>query len=250
MEWYIVLSLIGVGLVAGFLNTVAGGGSMLSLPMLMFLGLPANVANGTNRIALFLQSIISANTFRRSKVLDLKKDYRLAVPATIGSVFGAMFAVELNEAVMRKVIAVVMVVMLFMVIFRPESKMRANAGCESSKHSVLQYIILFIVGFYGGFIQLGVGFLLIAGLVWGCGYDLVKTNAVKVFIILIYTAFALIVYIWNRQVDFASGLILATGNMTGAWLGAKFTIKGGAKYVRYVLIVALVIVTIKLLGVF
>ncbi len=250
MEWYIIPALIGVGFAAGFINTVAGGGSMLTLPLLMFLGLPANIANGTNRIAILFQNIIGVNTFRKNKILNLKKDYRLAIPATAGSIIGAMFAVELNEAIMQKVIAVVMVIMLFMVVFKPESRLKAKADRQAAKPSVLQYIIFFVIGLYGGFIQLGIGFLLIAGLVWGCGFDLIKTNAVKVFIILSYTIFALAIFIWNRQVDFASGLILASGNMTGAWFGAKFTIKGGAKYVRYILIIALVIVTVKLLGVF
>lgn len=250
MEWYLVLALVGVGLVAGFMNTVAGGGSMLSLPLLMFLGLPANVANGTNRIAILLQNIVGANTFRKNKVLDLKSDYRLAVPAIVGSIIGAFIAVELNEELMHRIIAIVMVFMLIIVILKPESWVKSKVGQKQAKPTILQYIIFFFIGVYGGFIQLGVGFLLIAGLVLGCGFDLVKTNAVKVFIVLIYTAFALVVFIWNKQVDFTSGLILASGNMAGAWFGAKFTIKGGAKYVRYVLILALVIVIAKLFGLF
>lgn len=248
MEWYIILALVGVGLVAGFMNTVAGGGSMLSLPLLMFLGLPVNIANGTNRIAILLQNVVGVNTFRKNKILDLKSDYRLAVPAIIGSIIGAFIAVELNEELMHRIIAVIMVFMLIIVILKPESWVKSKVGLQHAKPSILQYIIFFFIGVYGGFIQLGVGFLLIAGLVLGCGFDLVKTNAVKVFIVLIYTAFALAVFIWNKQVDFTAGLILATGNMAGAWLGAKFTIKGGAKYVRYVLILALVVVTVKLFG--
>ena len=250
MEWYIVLALIGVGLVAGFINTVAGGGSMLSLPLLMFLGLPANVANGTNRIAILLQNIIGVNTFRKNKILDLKTDYRLAIPAIVGSIAGAMLAVELNEEILRRIIAVLMIFMLLIVILKPEVWVKEKAGSTVAKPSAWQYLIFLLIGFYGGFIQLGVGFLLIAGLVMGCGYDLVKTNAVKVFIVLIYTIFALGIFVYNKQVDFASGLILASGNMLGAWAGAKFTIKGGAKYVRYVLIIALIIVTVKLLGAF
>lgn len=250
MEWYLVLALIGVGLVAGFMNTVAGGGSLLSLPLLMFLGLPANVANGTNRIAILLQNIIGVNTFRKNKILHLKADYKLAIPAVAGSILGAMLAVEINEAVMRKIIAILMVFMLALVILKPEVWVKGKIGQVAAKPSVLQYFIFFLIGFYGGFIQMGVGFILIAGLVMGCGFDLVKTNAVKVFIVLLYTIFALSIFIYNKQVDFANGLILASGNMVGAWAGAHFTIKGGAKYVRYVLIVALVIVTTKLFGLF
>jgi len=97
---------------------------------------------------------------------------------------------------------------------------------------------------------MGVGFLLLAGLVLECGYDLVKANAVKVFIILIYTVFSLGIFIYHGQVNIVAGLILAAGNMVGAWLGAHFAIKGGAKYVRYVLILVLIIVILNLFGVF
>ena len=96
---------------------------------------------------------------------------------------------------------------------------------------------------------MGVGFFLLAGLVLGCGHDLVKANAIKVFIVLIYLVFSLGIFIFHKQVDFTAGLILAAGNMTGAWLGAHFTVKGGARYVRYVLLLALFIVILKLFGV-
>ncbi len=195
MEWYNMLALAGVGLVTGFINIMAGGGSVLSLPMLMFLGLPANVANGTNRIGILFQSIVGANTFRRKKVLDLKTDYKLTIPALIGSIAGALFAVDMDEAILRKVIAVLMVVMLLMVILKPEAWVKEKAGKAEAKPSVIQYIIFFFIGFYGGFIQMGVGIFLLAGLVMGCGHNLVKANAIKIFITLVFTIFSIGIFI-------------------------------------------------------
>jgi uncharacterized membrane protein YfcA len=250
MEWYYMLALAGVGLVVGFINIMAGGGSVLSLPMLMFLGLPANVANGTNRIGILFQSIVGVNTFHRKKVFDLRTDYKLTIPAVIGSVAGALFAVEIEEALLRKIIAGLMVVMLLMVILKPEAWVREHAGKAEAKPTVLQYIIFFFIGFYGGFIQMGVGFFLLAGLVVGCGHNLVKANAIKVLITLVFTIFSIGIFVWNQQVDILAGLVLAVGNMGGAWLGARFMIKNGAKYVRYVLIVAMVLVILNLFGVF
>ena len=248
MEWYMILALIGTGLAAGFINTNAGGGSMLTLPLLMFLGLPANVANGTNRIAILLQNVIGVNTFRQKKVLDIKNDYRLAIPAVAGSVIGALFAAEINVKMLEDIIAGLMVAMLFLVLLKPNAWVKKQAGAVNAKPSVLQYVIFFGIGLYGGFIQMGVGFFLLAGLVLGSGYDLVKANAVKVFIVLIYTVFSLGVFVFHQQVDIIAGLILAAGNMAGAWLGVHFSVKGGAKYVRYVLILALVIVILNLFG--
>ncbi len=250
MEWYLILALVGTGIAAGFINTTAGGGSMLTIPLLMFMGLPANIANGTNRIAILLQNVIGVQTFRKNKVLDLKTDYKLAVPAIIGSIIGALVAVEMDVELLKKIIAGLMVLMLLLVVLKPEVWVKERAGSVMAKPTVLQYVIFFFIGLYGGFIQMGVGFFLLAGLVLGCGQNLVRANAIKVFIVLIYTAFSLGIFVFHGQVDIVAGLILAAGNMLGAWLGANFTVKGGAKYVRYVLIGAMLIVILNLFGVF
>ena len=182
MEWYIILALVGTGIAAGFFNTTAGGGSMLTVPLLMFLGLPANVANGTNRIAIVLQNVVAVGTFRK---IDLKTDYRLAVPAVVGGIIGAFVAVEIDVHLLKKLIAGLMVLMLFVVLFKPDAWVKAKVGKVEAKPSVLQYVIFFFVGLYGGFIQMGVGFFMLAALVLGAGFDLVKANAIKVFIALI-----------------------------------------------------------------
>jgi len=245
-----VLALIGTGLAAGFINTTAGGGSMLTLPLLMFLGLPANVANGTNRVAILLQNVIGVHTFHKKKVLDYSTDYRLAIPAIFGSIIGALFAVEIDVELLKKIIAGLMVLMLLLVVLKPDVWVKERAGAVNPKPTRWQYVIFFFIGLYGGFIQMGVGLFLLAGLVLGSGHDLVKANAIKVFIVLIYTFFSIVIFMLNGQIDWMAGLILAAGNMTGALLGAKFAIKGGAKYVRYILILSLVIVIMNLFGVF
>ena len=245
-----ILALIGTGLAAGFINTNAGGGSMLVLPLLMFMGLPANVANGTNRIAILLQNVIGVKTFHQQGLLDIRTDYKLALPAVAGSLIGAFFAVEINTELLEKVIAGLMVAMLLLVVLQPNAWVKKQAGAVAEKPTLLQYLIFFGIGLYGGFIQMGVGFFLLAGLVLGSGYDLVKANAVKVLIVLIYTIFSIGIFIYHKQVDIVAGLILAAGNMLGAWLGVHFSVKGGARYVRYVLIAALVIVILNLFGVF
>ena len=250
MEWYLILALVGTGIAAGFINTTAGGGSMLTIPLLMFIGLPANVANGTNRIAIVLQNIVVVSTFRKKKIIYLKTDSRLAIPAIIGAVIGALVAVEINVELLKNVIAGLMVLMLFVVVLKPDAWVKERAGHSGAKPTILQYIIFFFVGLYGGFIQMGIGFFMLAALVLGAGFDLVKANAIKVFIALLYTIFALGIFFYHKQVDVIAGLILAGGNMIGAWFGVHFQIKGGAKYVRYVLILAMVIVILNLFGVF
>jgi len=247
MEWYLVLAVIGVGFFAGFINTLAGSGSLLTLPLLMFLGLPANVANGTNRIAILLQNVVGVTSFKQQKVLETRLGIWLALPTLVGALLGAQIAIELNEEIMRKAIGGVLVVMFFLILYKPNSWIKEQAGQVKAKPSALQLIIFFFIGIYGGFIQAGVGLFLLAGLVLGAGVDLVKANALKVFIILLYTPFALGIFMYNGQVDYKLGLILALGNMLGAFVGSRVAVSWGAKFVRWVLLFVIIISAGKLL---
>lgn len=250
MEWYIYAAVILVGFLAGFINTLAGGGSALSLPMLIFLGLPANVANGTNRIAILLQNVVGTAGYHREKVLDIRKGLALGIAAILGAIPGALFAISLNEFVMRRVVGGVLIVMLILIVFKPGIWLKAQAGQVASSNKWVSFIVFFLIGAYGGFIQAGVGFFLLAGLVLVEGMDLVRSNAIKVFLILLYTPLALLIFILNDQVDYKLGLILAIGNMAGAWIGSKVAVSWGPKFIRWVLIVALLGSILKLFEVF
>lgn len=250
METSNIILLILLGAASGFINTFAGGGSMLVVPFLIFLGFPASVANATNRVAILLQNLVATSTFKQQKVLDIKSDTKLLIPATLGSIAGALLAVDINEAILEKIIAGLLVVMFLMILLKPDSWVKANADKAKAKNPVIRFLIFFGIGFYGGFIQIGVGFFLLAGLVLGCGFDLLKANAVKVFIVLFYTIIALAIFIFYDLIDWKAGLILACGSMAGAWIGTRLSIKWGARYIRYILLAALVIVSLKLFGVF
>ncbi len=250
MEWYLYPAIIGIGVIAGFLNTLAGGGSALSLPMLIFTGLPANIANGTNRIAILLQTLVATTRFKKDKVLDVKGNLYLIIPAVIGAIPGAFLAVNLNEALMKIVIGCVLLIMLVIVLFKPDLWIKSRAGLITSKSQWINVVVFFCIGAYGGFIQVGIGFFLLSGLVLINGMDLLKSNTLKVLIVLLYTPFALIIFILNKQVDYTIGLTLAIGNMAGAWLGAKYAVKLGPKFIRYILIACLILATAKLWGLF
>jgi uncharacterized membrane protein YfcA len=249
MEWWVYLSVIFVGFLVGFINTLAGSGSLLSLPLLIFLGLPANVANGTNRIGILLQSLVAVGSFKKSGTLQWKEGLRISIPAVIGSVIGAAIAVDINEKIMNRVIGILLVIMLVLLIINPEKILKSDIEQKKVKEYWKIGIIFLLIGFYGGFIQAGVGFFLLAGLVWGVGFDLIRANAVKVLIVLIYTPFALIVFLLNKQVDFSLGIILALGSMLGAYCAARLAISKGVKFVRYFVIVILLLCSLKMTGV-
>lgn len=223
---------------------------MLIVPFLIFLGLPANVANATNRVAILLQNVVSTATFRQKKILDFRTDYKLLIPTTLGSIVGAFTAVDIHEETLKQVIGGLLVVMFFMILLNPNAWIKANADKAKAKNPVLRFLIFFGIGFYGGFIQIGVGFFMLAGLVLGCGFDLLKANAMKVLLILCYTLIALAIFIWYDLIDWRTGLILSCGNMLGAWIGTRLSVKWGTRYIRYILLIALLAVALKLFGVF
>ena len=249
MQWYNILALNGAGFLAGFINTLAGGGSMLTLPLLIFLGLPANVANGTNRVAILFQSMAGLRAFKVKNAIDFKVDSRLAIPAVIGAIPGAILASYLNADAMKKIIAITLISMFLLIVFKPKVWEKSMTS-DPAKPLWWHYPLFVMIGFYGGFIQVGIGFILLAGLVMGSGYDLVRGNAVKKLIILLYTPVALAIFFYNGQVDIKAGLFLAVGNALGAVAAANFAVSWGPKAVKYFLLVALVVVSLKLLEVF
>ncbi|MDA1330086.1 MAG: sulfite exporter TauE/SafE family protein [Chloroflexi bacterium] len=238
------------GFFAGIINTLAGSGSLITLPVLIFLGLPATVANGTNRIGVVLQNVVAGLSFRRQGVLDGRGALILSTTAILGSLLGAQIAVNLDEALMQRTIGVVMVLMLFVIVLRPQRWLQGKLLRLEGWATWRQHAAMFVIGMYGGFIQAGVGIFMLAALVLVIGYDLVRANAVKIVVILIFTVFALGVFVRNGQVDWGMGLLLAIGNMLGAWTAARVAVERGAAWVRKVLIVVVTLSAGYLLGVF
>lgn len=250
MAWYLYFAVIGAGFAAGFINTLAGSGSLVTLPLLIFLGLPANVANGTNRVGVVLQNLVGLDSFRQHNLLNLRHGLLLSAPAIAGSVIGAQIAVNLNEQVMRRTIGALMVAMLIVIFIRPQRWLEGKPDAVRNGINWKEGLIFFAIGIYGGFIQAGVGIFLLAGLVLASNYDLVRANAIKLLIVLCFTIFALVVFMLNGQVQWGIGLILALGNMLGAWVAARLAVKRGAVFVRWLLIIVIIVSAAQLLGLF
>ncbi len=250
MEWYIYLAVVGIGFLAGFINTLAGGGSALSLPMLIFTGMPANVANGTNRIAILFQSLVATAEFNKAKVLNTRENLWLIIPSILGTIPGALLAVKINEAIMEQVVGYILLVILLIVIFKPDIWIKSRAGLVHSKSHWVNVLVFFAIGMYGGFIQVGVGYFMLAALVLINGMDLLRSNALKVLLVLLFTPLALVIFMLTGQVDYLMGFVLAIGNVLGAWVAARSAMKWGAKYIRYILIAGLSLSAAKLFNLF
>lgn len=247
---FIISLLVAAGILVGFINTLAGSGSLITIPLLMFLGLPANVANGTNRINVLLTSIVGVSSFRQQKVFKLRENIWLSVPAILGAVIGAKIAVDINELILTRIIGGLMVFLLFTIIYKPEKWLKEVGKNTESKFNFWQYLILFFVGLYGGFIQIGVGVFILSGLVLTAGFDLVKANALKLFIILVYTVFAFGIFIYNKQVNYLAGFLLGGGSMIGSFIATRVAVSWGPKFVRIVLIAVVLVAAIKFLGIY
>ena len=233
------LYLFLAGVACGLINVVSAGGSFITLPLLIFMGLPATVANATNRVAIFMQNMVSVPTFYLKKELDLKGASLLAIPAVLGGVVGSFVAVSLDDKMMKRVIAIVLLVMLFSLFFQAERWLKGVVKVRKGPLTVKEFVSFFFVGIYGGFIQAGVGVFLLAASVWATGYSLKQANPIKVFIALSYTIVALVIFSANDLIRWEYGVILGLGNMLGAWLGVHLSIKGGANLIRWMLVVVI-----------
>ncbi len=240
----IILALLGA--ISGFLNVVAGGGSLLTLPFLIFLGLPANVANGTNRIAILVQNVFATVRFHQFKATPKGVTLLTSVPAILGSILGALVAVEINEAVFRRVLAIVMILIMGLMFFGPGKNASKMEPAISKRKMLFLAAAFFGVGFYGGFIQGGIGFVIIAILAFA-GYDLVKTNALKVLVTLIFTPFAIAIFIVNGQVEYLTGSVLAAGSAVGAWLATRVVVEKGHNFIRWMVMITMAAFAVKLL---
>ncbi len=249
MSLITIIIIVVAGILVGFINTLSGGGSVISLSLLLLLGLPANIANGTNRISIFFQTLSSVSSFTRQKMFDSKRPLWLAIPATAGSVLGAITAVDLSEKVIEYAMAGAMVIMVFFLFYKPGRWMKENPILLSNRLRWWHHVIFFAVGFYGGFIQVGVGYFLLMSLIIGVGYDLVKANAVKNLIVFLYAIFSLIVFIVNGQVDYLYGLILSAGSVIGALIASYLAVKRGATFIRAVILLSVILTIMQVTGI-
>lgn len=242
--------LLAVGLVAGFVNVVAGGGSLLTMPVMIFLGFSPATANGTNRVALVAQNLTAVSTFRRRGFSDFRLSLTLGLCTLPGAIAGAVAAVEIDPEWFKRLLAVVMVAVLISTLFG--GKREPVEGDDSADGAgrwrlIGAHLGMLGVGFYGGFIQAGVGFILMALLQRLLRLDLVRVNMHKVFIVGTYMLPSLLVFAVLDEVEWLSGAALAIGNALGGWLGTRAQLSRGETIIKVIFALALVAMVIKLL---
>ena len=241
MTNYILLFLAGV--FAGFINVTSGGGSLITLPLMIFLGMPPVIANGTNRIAVLIQSIVASGNFRRHGRKDLRAGLYLGLAAVPGAAAGALTAVHLSDTAFKWILASAILLGLLVVVFHRQPP----AGREVIRKKWLQMLLFLFIGFYGGVIQAGTGYLIIFSLTMVGGLGLARTNSIKSIAISIYLIPSIFVFAAKGCVQLLPGLALAAGGSIGGFLGSSFSHSMNPKWIKVILAVVLTAMTVKLL---
>ena len=245
MELIDAALVVGAGLVAGIVNAMAGGGSLLTVGLLnVFVGLPGLVANGTNRVGVLVQNASSVASYRKEGIRGFRRAVPVLVPVIAGSLLGSLLVSSVTDETFERIFGILMVPLLFVSLRSPK-----NVGSQINWHPVTTAVIFFGIGLYGGAFQAGVGLLIVVALSRS-GLDLVNANAVKVVVILVLTTIAVPVFIVRGQVDWGFAVVLAFGFAAGGWIGARVAVRGGEKIIKPVLIGAVVALAGRMIGLY
>jgi hypothetical protein len=249
LEWYLYILFVLAGFFAGIINTLAGNGSVFTLSLLLFSGMPAGLANGTNRLGAMAQCIVSVLTFKNTSTFKslFKESLSFIPPSILGTIFGACTAIQLSDKILSNLMSYLMIFMLFLVIFKPKSWLIDSKKRESNK-SLSNTVIFFGIGFYAGFIQMGMGILFLSALVLISKYSILHANFIKIIICTAIILPALLIYIYYNQVDWIPGFALAIGQGFGAWLATKYALenKNSAIWIRRLLVFMISLALVKL----
>ena len=229
--WLTLSLLVLAGFVAAVINTLAGGGSFLTLPLLIFLGLPAGEANGTNRLGVVAQNVAAVWGFQRAGALDWRYGLRVALLPTAASVLGAWLALQTGDREFRRILALLMVGLTLWTLLAPHLSRRGLSTGAREPRPWAAFWVFLAAGFYGGFVQAGVGFLLLAATTLA-GLDLVRGNAVKVLVVLLVTVVALAVFAWEGQVRWLEGTALGLGSVAGSIVGVRLAVIKGDRWLE------------------
>mgnify|MGYP006266746425 CR=1 FL=1 len=238
------------GILAGGINTLAGGGGIFSLSLLLFFGVPADIANGTNRLGILVQNLTGTITFYRSGLLDIKSSLPLVVVATVGAVIGAWLATVIQVDFLERIVGGVMLVMLVIMLTRTKSK-PLPASIKPPKPSIGLIIVMGVIGFYGGFVQAGAGLIIIIALSRLAKLSLIRSNAVKMAIIFCYSVPAFAIFIWKDQVNWVLAILLAVGQVIGTGIAGKFASnsKKANQWVQRLLFLMISLTVLKTFGI-
>lgn len=245
-EVFKIIIILVAGLVGGVVNTISAAGSLITLPAFIFAGLNPSVANGTNRIAILFQNTFAVAGFHSKGIKGDRYVWWVSLAAIPGAILGALFAVKIPESSFNKILSVVMLIFLAITLFNPLKHTEKGMERMGTKHKVLGLLAFFVSGLYGGFIQAGAGFFLMASGMLIHKFDIIKTNYYKAFVMMIYTIAALAVFIWAAQINWFYGIVMSIGTSAGGFIGSRWSVDAEAKWIKRVMVMIIVSLSIYL----
>ena len=253
LEWWIYLVAIAGGFAAGIINTLAGSGSVITLGILTeLMGLPANLANGTNRVGILAQGIASSRIFLKSGMFSFYKSKQVLALTSIGAILGVYVATIIPNEGFNFVYKYLMLLMLIVILIKP-SRWIKEEQVDKNISTWLSVPIFLTLGFYGGFIQMGMGIFFMAATVLLAGFNLREANIAKTIVVTFYTFIVVAIFQWQGLIAWPVGLTIAVGQSVGGVVAAKFITRSEyatkAAY-AFLVIIVVVIVSRQFLGFF
>ena len=243
-----ILILVGIGLFAGVVNTLAGGGSLVTLPVLiLFLGLDEATANGTNRLMVIVAAIVASYGYKSKGISTHPYGLYFGIAATFGAIIGAKIAIDIDGDTFKRFLAIIMITVGLIIVFRSKSIASLNLPERlSGKYLVAALIGFFFIGIYGGFLQAGVGIIIMLLLTQVSRLSLVRTNSVKAFSVFFYSIAAVLIFALDGKIIWMVGLWMVLGSIVGAWLSSRWSVDKGDKVIRITLLIMVTYMAIKL----
>lgn len=246
LDLSITIILVVSGIIVGAINTLAGGGSVVTVTMFTALGLPITIANGTNRIAVFFQNFTATINFIRRGAFNLRHGLLLSIPVIIGNIAGSLVATHINDSVFRICFGVILVIILLYLIFDRYIKIKEGSNIDIKPW---HYLLFLGIGFYGGYIYIGIGYLILAITLWAMRMDIMTANAIKNFVIFVATPFSLAVFMINGQIDYLFGIPHGVGNIIGSYLASHYAVYLGKGFIKAFTLIIVIICFADLIGV-
>jgi uncharacterized membrane protein YfcA len=253
-----IILLFLAGLAAGIINTVGGGGSILTLPALIFIGgVPSVAANATNRLGIIMQNATALWRFRKGGVKEDRLALILTSVALPGTVIGSLLASGFDSKSFNTVLAWLMLALLALVLFKPKPRLKKDDDSHSTDswnvlptgRKVILLLLMFLVGVYMGFIQAGGGIIILVMLGYLMDLSLVRGNYIKLMIIFVTNFIAFGVFIYNGiEIYWLAGVVVFLGQIAGAYAGSWIALKKGENWMKAILTISILASSAKLLG--
>lgn len=249
MDLTIILILVISGLFVGFINTLSAGGTVISIAVYLALGLPASTANATNRVNVLIQSFGTSYMMHKQGLLDVNKALKYSIPTVLGAILGTLFAVSISNDLFSYFLGGILLIMVVFLFFKPKNFHKDDQEKISRKAPFYHYLVFFLIGIYGGFIQVGTGFYLMIAGTGLLGFNILRSNAIKVAIMGIYTIASILIFMIDSNIIWSYGVIHSLGAIIGSWFATRFAMRRGSKFVNYIIILVIILTALNLFGI-